>query len=378
MLNVGINGFGRIGRAIFRINELQPRFRVVAINDLDPNLENHAYLLKYDSIYGRFKGEVKTNVDTQRLLVNNQEIAFTSESRVQDVPWKERCVDVVIEASGVRENVLAGRELLESGSAKKMVVTHAPSEGVDKTIIFGVNENEYDDQSHHVIAASICDANAIAPVLRVLDQEFGVTGGFVTTLHPWLPYQNLTDGSVRSISSPGHYWSDFALGRASSMSLIPKKTTAMNAVRQVLPEVGKKLEAISFRVPTAIVSSSDMTISLDRKPCAAEINELYARMQTSHDRIFGYQTDETVSIDHLAIEQSMVVDGRWTSVTDSGLCKLVLWYDNEWGFSNRVVDMIKLIESGFNKVPRNHEENSRARLRRSPLRQPGRVPDHVG
>jgi len=377
MLNVGINGFGRIGRAIFRINELHRRFRVVAINDLDPNLDNHSYLLRYDSTYGRFEGEVVSDNRRRELSVNGQAIAFSSEPRVQDVPWKPRGVDVVIEASGVRENVLAGRGLIAAGGARKMIVTHAPSEGVDQTIIFGVNEDAYDSRRHHVIAASICDANAIAPVLRVLDQEYGVTDGFVTTLHPWLPYQNLIDGSVRSISSPGHFWNDFALGRASTMSLIPKQTTAMSAVRQVLPEVGARLEAISFRVPTAIVSSSDMTVSLARPVTAEMLNGTFARMQAEHGAIYGYQTEDLVSIDHLAIRQSVVVDGRWTRVTAAGLCKLVLWYDNEWGFSNRVVDLVKLVEHGLEKAPRNHEQSVGTRFRRSPVRLPGRVPDHI-
>lgn len=376
MINVGINGFGRIGRAIFRINAKNPRFRVTAINDLDPNLENHAYLLKYDSIYGRFSGIVETDVSKQQMTVDDRKIAFTCEARVQDVPWKDSGVDIVIEASGVKENVLAGRELIEKG-IRKMVVTHAPSSGVDKTIIFGVNENQYNDKQHHVIAASICDANAIAPVLRIIDEEFGVTGGFITTLHPWLPYQNLTDGSVRSISNPGHFWTDFALGRASTMSLIPKQTTAMNAVRQVLPEIGNKIEALSFRVPTAIVSSSDMTISLAKQVTAEEINALLEKTHRNHGRVFGYQTEDLVSIDHLAIEQSVVVDSRWTAVTSGGLCKLVLWYDNEWGFSNRVVDMVDLIEKKQTKMPANNEKSTSSRLRRSPLRLHRRVPDHV-
>ncbi|RQW00808.1 aldehyde dehydrogenase [bacterium] len=376
MLRIGINGFGRIGRAIFRINAKYPRFRVVAINDLDPNLENHAYLLKYDSIYGRFHGIVETDLERKRLKVDDKDIAFFSEPRVQDVPWQEHGVDIVIEASGVKENVLAGRELIRSG-VRKMIVTHAPSEGVDKTIIFGVNENQYQDAQHQVIAASICDANAIAPILKVVHENFGVTGGFITTLHPWLPYQNLTDGSVRSISNPGHFWTDFALGRASTMSLIPKQTTAMKAVRQVLPEVGKCIEAISYRVPTAIVSSSDVTLMLDKKVTANEVNAVMEKTQKQHGRVFGYSTEDLVSIDHLAIEQSVVVDSRWTTVTSGGLCKLVLWYDNEWGFSNRVVDMVSLIEEHQAKVPANNEKSISSRLRRSVVRHSGRVPDHV-
>ena len=376
MLKVGINGFGRIGRAIFRINAKYPRFRVVAINDLDPNLENHAYLLKYDSIYGRFHGVVETDIERKCLTVDDKDIAFYSNPHVQDVPWQEHDVDIVIEASGVKENVLAGQELIRNG-VRKMIVTHAPSEGVDKTIIWGVNENQYRDAEHHVVAASICDANAIAPVLRIMQENFGVTGGFITTLHPWLPYQNLTDGSVRSISNPGHFWTDFALGRASTMSLIPKQTTAMKAVRQVLPEVGRNIEAISFRVPTAIVSSSDVTLMLDKKASAEDINNAFAKTQKQHGRVFGYSTEDLVSIDHLAIEQSVVLDSRWTTVTANGLCKLVLWYDNEWGFSNRVVDMVSMIEEHQAKVPANNEKSISSGLRRSVVRQSGRVPDHV-
>ena len=214
-IRVGLNGFGRIGRAIFRINALAPRFKVVAVNDIDPYVDNHVHLLRYDSTYGRFAGEVRREAETECVTVNGEEVRFYAEADIADVPWEDHGVDVVIDASGVAENVLASRDLVSAGRVRKVVVTHSPKEGVDHTIIYGANDETYDPAAHHVVSTSICGSNASGPVLRLLDDAFGVESGFITTLHPWLSYQNLVDGSVRSLSSPGHHWGDFSLGRAS-------------------------------------------------------------------------------------------------------------------------------------------------------------------
>ena len=351
MLNVGINGFGRIGRAIFRINERAPRFRVVAVNDLDPNVENHAYLLRYDSIYGRFDGQVGASNGDMHMFVNGRHIQFYATSDISEVPWTEHEVDVVIDATGVHQNVLSSHRLVESGAVRKVIITHSPKDSVDHTIIFGVNETSYDPMVHHVVSTSICDANAVAPVLRLLDEAYGVEHGYITTLHPWLAYQNLIDGSVRSVSSPGHFWKDFSLGRASTMSLIPKNTTLVDALQRVMPELAARLDAISFRVPTGIVSASDVTLTLHRQATAEDLNALLRAGAGHNARIIGYQEDYLVSIDFLGIEQSVFVDGRWTRANGKKGIKLVLWYDNEWGYSQRVVDMVDLIARHIEITP---------------------------
>ena len=351
MLRVGINGFGRIGRAIFRINAANPRCRIVMVNDLDPNVENLAYLLKYDSTYGRFAGEVKAEPETNTVVVNGAPVAFHCRSDIARVPWEDYGVDIVIDATGVTQNRFSAAGLVESRRVRKVIFTNAPHTGINHTIVFGVNEETYDGQRHDLVATSICDANAIAPVLKQLDEHFGVEHGFITTLHPWLSYQNLSDGSVQSIGSPGHFWTDFSLGRASTTNLIPKNTTAMKAVRQVLPGLTPDLDAISFRIPTAIVTTSDMTLNLRDKPSAEDVNAVLGAAAAAKPRVFGYDTDPLVSQDFRGIEQSLVVDGRWTRTNKAGGCKVVVWYDNEWGYSQRVVDMVALMEKSWQPVP---------------------------
>ncbi len=338
-MNVGINGFGRIGRAIFRINELHPVFDVVAINDIDPDVENHAYLLKYDTNYGKFDGDVVSSNGDMQLVVNDKRIQFYGKEKVSDVPWGKHNVDIVIDASGVIENVFLCHKLIEIGAAKKAIITFSPNEGIDKTVIFGVDGESYDPQTHNVVSAGICDSIATAPVLKILDDEYGVDHGFISILHPWLSYQNLVDGSVRSVASPGHFWTDFALGRASSESLIPKHTTLISALQKVIPEISEKLNAISYRVPTGIVASADLTISLKHSTSKKNINELFKSISFEPNSIIGYTEESLVSIDFKEIRESLFVDGRWTHVLENKTVRLILWYDNEWSYGNRVCDL---------------------------------------
>ena len=351
MIRIGLNGFGRIGRAIFRINQSARKFQVVCVNDLDPNVENHAYLLKYDSTYGRFGGQVEASNGDMHMSVDGRRIQFYAASDIAEVPWEKHDVDVLIDATGVYQNVLSSHRLVESGAVCKVIITHSPKDGVDRTIIFGVNGASYDPTMHHVVSTSTCDANAAAPVLRLLDETYGVEHGYITTLHPWLSYQNLLDGSVRSVSSPGHFWKDFSLGRASSMNLIPQNTTLVDALRCVLPELAARLDAISFRVPMAIVSASDVTLTLQQHATAKDLNALFRAEAARNRRVIGYQEDHLVSIDFLGIEQSVFVDSRWTRSNADKSIKLVLWYDNEWGYSQRVVDMVALMARHIKITP---------------------------
>ena len=272
MIRVGINGFGRIGRCIYRIIQNKSNIHVNCINDIDSSIANHVYLLNYDSIYGRL--DKRVHIDNDRIFDGENEIKFYSSNNIDDVPWDLNKVDIVIDASGTYQNVIRSHQIANN-IVSKVIITHSPKDNVDATIIIGVNESSYNDKEHHVISGSICDTNACAPVIKVLDENFQIRNGFITTIHPWLGYQNLLDGNIKSVSSPGHYWKDFALGRSSINSLIPKNTTLIPAIRKVLPNLSKELFAMSFRVPTSIVSASDLTLNFNKKFSKDELLEKF-------------------------------------------------------------------------------------------------------
>jgi len=342
MLKIGINGLGRIGRAIFRILQNEEEFEIVAINDIDPLIENHAYLLNYDSIYGSLTNKVKVNNQKDSLLSNRRETLFYSESKIEKVPWYSNNIDYVIDSSGIYTNVVGAHKLIQSG-IKKVIVTHTPKDSIDQTIIIGANEKVYDPYKHHVISSSICDANACAPVLKTLSDQVGIIDGFITTLHPWLGYQNLLDGNLQSVISPGHYWKDFALGRASTESLIPKPTTLMPAINKALPDLNLNIEAMSFRIPTSIVSASDIVLTLKRRISENDLMEIFYNLSKKYPDVVLINEEPLVSIDFKGIKQSCVIDIRWIKLINEQKMKLVLWYDNEWSYSQRVVDLAKLL-----------------------------------
>lgn len=343
-IRIGINGFGRIGRAVARICQEDNELNIAAVNDIDSNIKNHAYLFEYDTTYGRYEGKV--GVSGAVITIDDNPIRFYTEEDIYNVPWERHDVDVIVGASGVQKNVLRSRDLVKEDRISKVVITHEPDEGLDQTIIFGVNEDDYDPVKHDIVGCSICDANALAPAINLLDQEFGVQQGFVTTLHPWLSYQNLLDGSVQSVSSPGHLWDDFQLGRASDKNLIPKDTTAVEAIGAVRPEIPKKIKGMSFRIPTAIVSSSDVTLRLESQTTTFEVKQLFKKRSEEQPRIFGYNEKPLVSSDFKSIEQSMFFDARWADVQQGDNLHMILWYDNEWGYSERVVDTVRYVIMG--------------------------------
>ena len=341
MLKVGINGFGRIGRTIFRINEYNPVFEITAINDIDPLIENHAYLANYDSVYGPLKNKVSVSKNKKFIKNGEHNIAFYSKGYIDEIPWKENDVDIVIDSSGIGDNVVNSYKLFKQG-VKKVIITHSPNNSVDHTIILGANENSFEKSKHNIISSSICDANACAPVLKIIDEEFCITDAFITTLHPWLGYQNLVDGSIKSVSSPGHYWTDFALGRSSTDSLIPKSTSLVSALQKVLPNCTKNIYAMSMRVPTSIVSASDMILSLDKSISLKEIEEAFERLENNYPDVVKINKESLVSIDFKGIRQSCVIDLRWLKIINNKI-KIIIWYDNEWGYSNRVIDLASMI-----------------------------------
>ena len=341
MIRIGLNGFGRIGRAITRIISNSKDIKLVAVNEIDDDIENLLYLLKYDTTYGKFTKALDLK-NKNNLTINNHTIHFYSKSLIDKVPWDKHDIDLVIDASGVEQNVINSKNILNK-KLEKVVITHSPNQNVDHTIIMGVNEESYIYNKHNIISSSICDASALGPVLSELDKNFKIESGFVTTLHPRLSYQNLLDGSLKSVSNPGHNWSDYSLGRDSITNLIPKKTTAVKAVTKCLNSLEKKILGISFRIPTSIVCASDLTIKVKNKVNREIISNLFKRLSISKKEIFEYQTERLVSSDHLGTTKSVIIDSNFIDVIDSKLVKMIIWYDNEWGYSNRVIDIAKYV-----------------------------------
>lgn len=343
VMRVGINGFGRIGRAVTKIVAEEPDFEVVAIND--PNSAvNLAYLYNYDSTYGRARPCAVVGARGQ-VTIGDNETRFTSETDITAVPWEDSGVDVLVDASGVHQNVIGANELVAAGRTSKAIITHSPPSGVDKWIIMGVNDESLDIEQDHVISTTICDANAIAHPLMALDAQFGIVAGSVTTLHPWLSYQNLVDGPVEFQRFPGAYWDDYALGRASGTSLIAKETTAVTALRPVLPDVEKRLTSMSFRTPTSIVSVADLSIQVEESTSEAEILALFTDWFADSSYVV-LNTEPLVGVDFVGEECSAVLDLRWNKVSNGTIVKVVLWYDNEWGYSCRVRDLARALTAG--------------------------------
>tara|TARA_Y100000741_G_C18258271_1_gene559714 strand:+ start:1164 stop:2201 length:1038 start_codon:yes stop_codon:yes gene_type:complete len=340
MIRVGLNGFGRIGRAITRIASDKKNIKIVAINDLDEDKNNLAYLLKYDSIYGKFNKKI--SLRNNKIKINKNTINFYTKNKIDQVPWKKNNVDIVIDATGLDENIQLSRKLFKQG-VKKVLITNSPNKKVDFYMVIGANEKDYNYKKHNIISTSICDASALAPILKSIDQKWNIENGFVTTLHSILSYQNLLDGSLKSISNPTHNWKDYSLGRNSTLSLIPKNTTAVDAIEKCVPSLKDKLMGLSFRVPTNIVCSSDISLKVSKKCSLAELREFLKKISKIKKNIFKYEEENLVSIDHLGTNKSLIIDSNYLKVLNSKMIKIILWYDNEWGYSNRVIDIANLV-----------------------------------
>jgi glyceraldehyde 3-phosphate dehydrogenase len=350
MVRVGINGFGRIGRAIYRANLEKQAFVLVAINDINPDIRNIAYTTNYDSLYDRLREPLLADAEASILYNAVDTIAVFHEPKIADVPWESLNVDVVIDASGVLANVLNSRRVITKGGVRKVIVTHSPNEGVDFNLVLGANEHLLDLERHDVISSSICDATAIAPVLKLLKQHFGLLYGYVTTLHPWLSYQNLMDGPASSWSVPGEIYHHYALGRSVVGNIIPKPTSAIQATCRVLEGVTEAMiGSFSYRTPTAIVGSADITLVTERPVDLDRLRSVLADYEARQKwNILHNNVEPLVSLDFKKCDYSAVVDGRWTDVIGDKLVKLVLWYDNEWGYSSRVVDQVRYVYEQMN------------------------------
>jgi glyceraldehyde 3-phosphate dehydrogenase len=347
MLKIGLNGFGRIGRAIFKNALLFDDVKIVAINDINPEIENLKYLLKYDSFYGRLDKKVEI-LDDHYISVGSNKVKMHQEKHIKNVQWNKLGCDIVIEAAGIHSLLDELPSLIESG-VKKVIVTYSPQSKVDNYFVLGANEKSYDANLHNIVSSSICDSVAFSPVYKILNDAFGVKSGFLTTMHPWLAYQNLLDGPAQSWGYPGSLYGHYSLGRAATSSLILKPTTAIAAANNIIPGLVDKMKCYSYRVPTPVVGAADITFQTSKTCGREEILELFQEF-IKHQKwpILYLNEDPLVSVDFTGTDYSAIVDKRWLEVIDGSMVKITLWYDNEYGYSRRVVDLARFL---FNMKP---------------------------
>jgi glyceraldehyde 3-phosphate dehydrogenase len=328
-VRVGINGFGRIGRNIMRAALGDKNIDWVAVNDLT-NAHTLAHLLKYDSVLGNLKATVEAREDS--IAVEGDEFKVLSVKDPAQLPWKDLGVEVVFESTGLFTNRDAAAKHLAAG-AKKVVIT-APAKGPDITIVLGVNDDKYDPAKHQIISNASCTTNCLAPLAKVIHQTFGIRKGWMTTIHSYTNDQNLLDLPHK----------DLRRARAAALSMIPTTTGAAVAVGEVLPELKGRLDGFAMRVPTPNVSVVDLNALVDKKTTAEEVNAaLKAAAGGALKKYLGFSTDELVSIDFKGNPLSSIVDAPYTKVMDGDFVKVLSWYDNEWGYSNRCVDLLHLL-----------------------------------
>ena len=342
-IKIGLNGLGRIGRHIYKMCIDDPSIELKGINEINPDLNNWAYTLNYDTIYGQSKK--KTKVKDKKIICNNQSIFTSMHNDISQVPWEDWGVKIIIDASGILKNTQKAKGLIERNIVEKIIFTNSP-ENVDFTMILGVNHELYNSDKHNLIASSICDATAIAPISKIIDYLYKIKLGYVTTLHPWLSYQNLMDGSSSSWSVPGEVYHHYALGRSAIGNMIPKPTSAMEAVFKVLPSLTKNIGSFSYRTPTQIIGSADLSFLVETKTNKKEIIQAFNSYQKSQEYpILKLTNKPLVSMDYIGDKFSAIVDTRWLDVIGSELIKIVLWYDNEYGYCCNVINQLKYINS---------------------------------
>jgi len=328
-VRVAINGFGRIGRNVLRASQGNKDFEIVAINDLT-DAKTLAHLLKYDSIFGGFETDVKAG--DGKLIVGGKEIAVIAKGDPAELPWRDFKVDIAIESTGrFVDKAGAGKHI--AAGAKKVVIS-APAKDPDATFVLGVNENTYDPSKHHVISNASCTTNCLAPVVKVLHDSFGIVRGLMNTIHSYTNDQKLLDLPHK----------DLRRARAAALSIIPTTTGAAKAVSLVLPELKGKLDGMSLRVPTPNVSVVDFVAEVSKKTTTADVNA--ALKEAANGRLKGilqYEEAPLVSIDFKGNPHSSIVDAALTSVMEGTMVKVIAWYDNEWGYSCRLRDLVLYI-----------------------------------
>lgn len=328
-VKVGINGFGRIGRAVLRLARGRRDLEFVAINDLT-SAKTLAHLFKYDSVHGQYAGTVETK--GEEMVVDGKALKISSTKDPKALPWKELGVQIVVEGTGVMRDRNDAAQHLTAG-AQKVIVT-APMKGPDVTIVMGVNEKTYEPSQHHVLSNASCTTNCLAPIAKVLQESFGIQKGLMTTIHSYTNDQRLLDLPH----------SDLRRARAAAMSMIPTTTGAASAVALVLPELKGKLDGMAIRVPTPNVSVVDFVATLGKSTTKEEVNAaLKAAADGPLKGILRYCDEQLVSIDFNGSTYSSIVDAPLTVVIDGNMVKLISWYDNETGYSSRILDLIGFI-----------------------------------
>jgi glyceraldehyde 3-phosphate dehydrogenase len=328
-VKVGINGFGRIGRNIMRAALGDANIDFVAVNDLT-NAATLAHLLKYDSVLGNLHAKVEAKADT--ISVDGDEFKVLSLRDPAQLPWKDLGVDVVFESTGLFTQRADAAKHLAAG-AKKVVIT-APAKGPDLTVVLGVNDDKYDPSKHQIISNASCTTNCLAPVAKVIHERFGIQKGWMTTIHSYTNDQQLLDLPHK----------DLRRARAAALSMIPTATGAAVAIGEVLPDLKGKLDGFAMRVPTPNVSVVDLVAILNKKTTGNDVNAAFKEAASGPLKgILAYSEDELVSIDFKGNPHSSIVDAPYTKVMDGDFLKVLSWYDNEWGYSNRCVDLLRLL-----------------------------------
>ena len=328
-VKVGINGFGRIGRNIMRASLGSKDIDFVAVNDLT-SASTLAHLLKYDSVIGNLHAKVEARGDV--ISVDGEEFKVLSMRDPAQLPWKDLGVDVVFESTGLFTKRDDAAKHLAAG-AKRVIIT-APAKGPDITVVLGVNDGKYDPAKHQIISNASCTTNCLAPVAKVLHETFGIKKGWMTTIHSYTNDQQLLDLPHK----------DLRRARAAALSIIPTTTGAATAVGEVLPELKGRLDGFSMRVPTPNVSVVDLAAILDKKTSGEEVNAALKKAAEGPLKgILAYSTEELVSIDFKGNPNSSIVDAPYTKVMDGDFVKVVSWYDNEWGYSSRCIDLLRLM-----------------------------------
>jgi len=329
-LKIGLNGFGRIGRAFTRIAISQNQFDIVAINTRKTPVEMMAYLLQYDSVYRKFNKNV--SISESALLIDNNKIVTTQNPLPENIPWDNFGVDVIVDATGAFTKKV---DLVKhiKGTVKKVLLTAPSKDEETPHVVMGVNEDKIDWQNETVISNASCTTNCVAPLFKVLDDNFKIKSGFLTTSHAYTLTQSLLDDAGK----------DFERSRAAALNIIPSTTGAAKAVVKTLPHLQGKIDGMAIRVPVPTVSFSDISVIVEKNTTKEEVNQVYKTAQQKNPKIIDYQEQILVSSDYIGSPYSVIFDANYTKVINQNFIKVFSWYDNEWGYSNRLVDLINLL-----------------------------------
>ena len=335
MVKVGINGFGRIGRAYFRIAESMSSIDVVAINDIQQDPRQAAYLLRYDSVYGKFDGDVE--YDDEGLIVNGEKYPILSEEEPSSLPWGDMGVDVALESTGVFRYYEDAEKHLDAGADKVLVSAPPKGDRADEIpqLVWKINEEDYDPDKHDIVAGASCTTNSVAPPVKLLEEEFGIESALFTTVHSYTASQKIVDGPYK--------WKKASRGRAAAENIVPTTTGAATAVVEVIPEMSGKINGMAMRVPTPAGSVTDLVAKLESDTTVEELNDKVKEYADGEmDGALGYTEDPVVSRDILG-PYSSYVGLTSTDVVNGNMVKLLAFYDNEWGYTSQIIDLTEYI-----------------------------------